>query len=126
MARGKSKSDLAAESAFSLPLMPTWLGTQQKRMSLLAIFKKTHFCIAIPIKGCSSFIYNRAWRHESEYVKIINLDADAFLIFSRALMIGQISAVKIDAESGNLMENVESDGKSVAQATEFPSRDPSV
>ena len=104
---GKSKTDLAAESAFSLPLMPTWLGTQHKIMFLLAIFKKTHFRIAIPIKGCSSFsfIYNRAWRHESESVKIINLDADAFFISSRALMIAQISAVKIDAESGNLMEN---------------------
>ena len=41
-------------------------------------------------------------------------------------MIAQISAVKIDAESGNLMENVMSDGKTVAHATEFPSRDPSV
>ena len=28
--QGKSKADLAAESAFSLPLMPVWLGTQQK------------------------------------------------------------------------------------------------
>ena len=41
-------------------------------------------------------------------------------------MIAQISAVKIDAESGNLMENVMSDGKTVAQATAFPSREPSV
>ena len=49
LAQGKSKADLAAESAFSLPLMPTWLGTQHKRMFLLAIFKKTHFRIAIPI-----------------------------------------------------------------------------
>ena len=95
-------------------------------MFLLAIFKKTHFRIAIPIKGCSSFIYNRAWRHESESVNIINLDADAFKKNSRALMIAQISAVKIDAESGNLMENVELDGTTVAHATEFPSRDPSV
>ena len=87
-------------------------------MFLMAIFKKTHFRIAIPIKGCSSFIYNRAWRHENESVKIINLDADAFFIFSRAL-IAQISAVKIDAESGNLMENVVSDGKTVSHATEF-------
>ena len=37
-------------------------------------------------------------------------------------MIAQISAVKIDAESGNLMENSMSDGKTVAHATEFPSR----
>ena len=81
-------------------------------MVLLAIFKKTHFRITIPIKGCSSFIYNKAWRHERESVKIMNLDADAFLIFSRALMIAQISAVKIDAELSNL--------------TEFPPRDPSV
>ena len=52
----QSKADLAAESAFSLPLMPVWLGTQQKTMSFLAIFKKTHFRITIPIRGCSSFI----------------------------------------------------------------------
>ena len=73
-------ADLVAESAFSLPLMPTWLGIQHKIMFFLAIFKKTQFRITIPIKVCSSFIYNKAWRHESESVKIINLDADAFLI----------------------------------------------
>ena len=95
-------------------------------MSLLAIFKKTHFRIAIPIRGRSTFIYNTAWRHESESVKNINLDAVAFLISSIAVMIAQISAVKIDAESGNLMDNLVSDGKTVAHATEFPSRDPSV
>ena len=41
-------------------------------------------------------MYNKAWRHESESVKIINLDSDAFLISSRAVMIAHISAVKID------------------------------
>ena len=41
-------------------------------------------------------------------------------------MIAHISAVKIDAESGNLMKNSVSDGKTVAHATEFASRDPSV
>ena len=45
---------LAAESAFLLTLLPTWLGTQHKVMSLLAEFKKTHIRIAIPIKGCSA------------------------------------------------------------------------
>ena len=35
----------------------------------------------------------------------MNLDADAFLISSRALMIAQITAVKIDAESYNRTEN---------------------
>ena len=50
-------------------------------------------------------------------VKIINLDSDAFLISSRAVMIAHISAVKIDAESGNLMDNSVSDGKTVAHAT---------
>ena len=47
----------------------------------------------------------------------MNLNADAFLISSMALMIAQISAVKIDAESGNLMANSVSDGKTVAHAT---------
>ena len=91
MALGKSKADLAAEYAFSF---------------LLAIFKTTHFRITIPINGCSSFIYTKAWKHESESVKNINLDADVFVISSRALMIAQISAEKIDAESGNLVENL--------------------
>ena len=56
----------------------------------------------------------------------MNLDADVFFISSRALIIAQISAVKIDVKSDNLMENLVSDGKTVAQATEFPFRDPSV
>ena len=70
-------------------------------MCLLAKLKKTHFRITIPIKGCSSFIYCKTWRHESESEKIIYLDANEFLICVRALMIAQISAVNIDAESGN-------------------------
>ena len=60
LTRGKSKADLAAECAFSLPLMPTWLGIQQNVMALLTTFKKTQLCITIPIKGCSSFMYFKA------------------------------------------------------------------
>ena len=41
-------------------------------------------------------------------------------------MIAQTSAVNMDAESGNLMEITVFDGKTVAQATAFPSREPSV
>ena len=41
-------------------------------------------------------------------------------------MIAQTSAVNTDAESGNLMEITVSDGKTVAQATEFPFCEPSV
>ena len=48
--RGNSGADLAEESAFSLPLMPTKLVTQPKIMSSLAKFKKTHFRVIIPIK----------------------------------------------------------------------------
>ena len=54
------------------------------------------------------------------------LDAAEFKISSRALMIVQMSAVNMDAELGNLMEMMVFDGKTVAQATEFPSREPSV
>ena len=79
LTRGKSKADLAAESAFSLSLMPTLLDTQQKVITLLAKFKKIHFRITIPIKECSSFIYCKAVRHESESVKIIYLDAIEFV-----------------------------------------------
>ena len=50
------------------------------------------------------------------------LDALESLICSRALMIAQTSAVNTDAESGNLMEITVFDGKTVAQATAFPSR----
>ena len=71
MKRGNSKADLAAESAFSLPLMPVWLGTIQKTMSFLAIFKTTHFRITIPIRGCS---HDVKLGHESESVKTMYLD----------------------------------------------------
>ena len=37
--------------------------------------KETHFRITIPIKGCSSFIDCKAWRHERESVKTMYLDA---------------------------------------------------
>ena len=63
---------------------------------------------------------------KSESVKTMYLDALESLICSRALMIAQTSAVNTDAESGNLMEITVFDGKTVAQATAFPSRDPSV
>ena len=62
-----------------LPAIPLMLGTQQKIMSLLSTFKKTHFRI-IPIKGCSSFIDCEVWRHESECVKTIYLNATEFLM----------------------------------------------
>ena len=54
------------------------------------------------------------------------LDAIESLIFSRALMIAQISAVNTDAQSGNLVEIKVPDGKTVAQATAFLSREPFV
>ena len=41
-------------------------------------------------------------------------------------MIAQTTAVNTDAESGNLMEITVFDGKTVAQATAFPSRETSV
>ena len=66
------------------------------------------------IKGCSSFIDCKAWRHKSESVKTMYLDATEYLICSRALMIAQISAVKLDAESDNLMEITGFDGKTSA------------
>ena len=66
------------------------------------------------------------WCLKSESVKTIYLDALESLICSRALMIAQTSAVNTDAESGNLMEITVFDGKTVAQATAFPSREPSV
>ena len=72
---------------------------------------KRHFRITIPIRGCSSFIWCKAWRHESESVKTMYLDAIESLICSMALMIAQTSAVYTDAKSGNLMEIRVSDGK---------------
>ena len=41
-------------------------------------------------------------------------------------MIAQTSAENTDAESGNLMEITVFGGKTVAQATAFPSREPSI
>ena len=37
--------------------------------------KKTPFRITIPINECSSFIDCKAWRHESESLKTMHLDA---------------------------------------------------
>ena len=54
------------------------------------------------------------------------LDAIESLIYSRALMIAQTSAVNMDAELGNLIEMTVFDAKTVAQATAFPSLEPSV
>ena len=64
--------------------------------------------------------------YESESLKSMYLDAIESLICYRALMIAQTSAVNTVNESGNLMKITLSDGKTVAQATEFPSREPSV
>ena len=63
---------------------------------------------------------------KGESVKTMYWEATEFCISSRALMIAQISTLKMDAESGNLMEIMVFDGKTVAQATEFPSHEPSV
>ena len=41
-------------------------------------------------------------------------------------MITQTSALNTDTESGNLMKITVFDGTTVAQATAFPSREPSV
>ena len=41
-------------------------------------------------------------------------------------MIAQNSAVNMDSESGNIMEITVSDVKTIAQATEIPSREASV
>ena len=54
----------------------------------------------------------------------MNLNADAFFYFFQGF--NDCISVKIDAKSGNLMENSVCDGKTVAHATEFPSNDPSV
>ena len=67
--KGKFTADLAtAETTFSLPLTPTWLGTEQKIMSLLKKFKMSHFRITVSNKGRSSFMYCKTLRHESESV----------------------------------------------------------
>ena len=50
-------------------------------------------------------------------------DATEYFISSRALIIAQISAVKMVAESGNLIEITVFNGITVAQATELPSRE---
>ena len=88
------------QQTFSLPPIPVWLGrpTQHKIMSLLSNFLNTHFRITIPIKGSSCFIHCKAWRHESESVKTMYLDATDILISYRALMVAQISAVNMEAE----------------------------
>ena len=100
--------------------------TRKNNVFFGKLLKKTHFRITIPIRGCSSIIWHKAGRHESESVKTMYLEAIEYLICSRVLTIAQTSALNTDAESGNIMEITVSDGNTVAQATEFPSREPSV
>ena len=69
------------------------------------------------MKGYSSFIYCKARRQESESAKIIYLDATESLFSSRALVIAHTSAVNMDAKSGNRIEIMASDGKTVAQSS---------
>ena len=57
----------------------------------------------------------KGWKHESESVKTMYLDATELFFFCRVLMIAQISAVNMD--SGNLVEIMVFDEKTVAQAT---------
>ena len=86
---------------------------------------KTHFRITIPIKGCFSFMWCKTLQTRKWVCKNYVFQCNR-ITGSRALMIGQTSAVNTDAESSNLMEITVFDGKTVAQATEFPSRDQSV
>ena len=76
----------------------------------------TYLCIAIAIKGYSSFIERKVWTYENESVNIIYLDANEYLICSRSLIIVQIPEVKMDAQLGNLMEITVSDGKAASDA----------
>ena len=78
---------------------------------LMTKCKMSHFRITIPIKGCSSFMHCKAWRHVCESVDIIYLDATESLICLRDLIIAHTSAVCMDVESGNLMESMVSDGR---------------
>ena len=66
-------------------------------MYFLAKFKKT-LSYHHPNQRISSFIDCKARIHE------MYLDATEYFISSRALMIAQISAIQMDAESGHLME----------------------
>ena len=67
---------ITLDSRFCLFIIPNAMGTHKKIMFILAKVKKTHFRIAIPIKGCSSFIHCKAWQPESESVKLMYLDAN--------------------------------------------------
>ena len=80
--------NILADTMFKISIGHTNLGREatpvpnKKIISLLAKFKQTRIRIAIPIKGCSSFIDCKAWRHESESVKTMYLDATEILISS--------------------------------------------
>ena len=63
-------------------------------------------------KGCSSFIYLKRGDTKGS-VKIIYVHETESLICSSSSVIAQISAVNMDAESGNIMEITISNGKTV-------------
>ena len=106
-----ARADLVVESAFILPLMTIWLGNQQKIMSLLTKIVKTHtFISSSQSRDVAVSNVVKPGDTKLESVKIIYLDATESLMYSRALIITQISAVNMDAESGNLMDITVSDG----------------
>ena len=68
---GLFNADLAALSAFSLPVMPTWLGNQQNRM-LKDLEASLWYCNRIwCVIGCSSFLLRMVWRLERESENIM-------------------------------------------------------
>ena len=94
------KADFAAMSAFSLPLIPTWLESQQKTM-LLSSANSLCFKRTSKRRGFSIWRLCSDWRTERESEKMIKSEFLDCSIWSKAKSIALISAEKIEALSGN-------------------------
>ena len=66
-------------------------------MSSLSKFKKTHFRITIPIKGCSRFIDCKAWKEEKKFLFYDALNT----LYLRLYGVGHMVKDHTDSERGN-------------------------
>ena len=93
------KADFTAESAFSLPLTPMWLGIQHMIISLWLDIESSLFSSLIN-NGFSSILFFNDVNTESESENMIYLLYLFFNIISRARSMAQISAVKMELSFG--------------------------
>ena len=90
-----AKALFAAWSAFSFPVMPMWLGSQQKITSFLTFLRSVWFCWISLIIELVGWCCNIACKQDLESEKMMNFLCPDTLIQSRARVRARASAVKM-------------------------------